>query len=175
MKQGYIQIFTGNGKGKTSAALGTLLRSVGAGYKCLLIQFMKSGFPYSELEALKRFSDLVTVESFGGDEHVIEKRPPTKNEIEETRRRLDLAKEALDESKYDVIILDEVCTAVYFGLFTDDEVIWLFDIKDETTELILTGRYCPMTWVERADLVTEMRQIKHYYAKGVNSRKGIDS
>lgn len=172
--RGCIQIYTGNGKGKTTAALGILLRAVGSNHKCLLIQFMKKGFPYTELESLKQFSNLVTIETFSGDNHVLEKRPPNEDEILEIKSGLELAKEALKTSSYDVVILDEISTACHFGLCKNEDVEELFTNWSDTTELILTGRYCPESWFEHADLVTEMKEIKHYYQKGVESRKGID-
>ncbi len=174
MERGSIQIFTGNGKGKTSAALGILLRAVGSNYKCLLIQFMKKDFSYSEIESLKLFSKLVTVKTFGGDSHVIEKRPPNSDEIKEIKSGLELAKMSLQKSTFDVIVLDELCTASHFGLCANEDVICLFDNWSDSTELILTGRYCPESWFKYAGLVTEMKEIKHYYTRGVESRKGID-
>ncbi|MBT3231726.1 MAG: cob(I)yrinic acid a,c-diamide adenosyltransferase [Calditrichaeota bacterium] len=174
MDRGCIQIYTGNGKGKTTAALGILLRAVASNYKCLLVQFMKKGFPYTELESLKQFSSFVTIETIGSDDHVLEKRPPNKTEIQEIKSGLEFAKETLKISSYDVVILDEISTVCHFGLCKNEDVIELFTNWSDTTELILTGRYCPENWFEYADLVTEMKEIKHYYQKGVESRKGID-
>jgi len=174
MNQGFIQIYTGNGKGKTSAALGIVLRAAGAELKCLIIQFMKEGFDYSEMISIPFLSDWITIERYGNDAHVLEKRIPTKTECNTARNGLKRAREALTGDRYDVIILDEVCVAVHFGLFDADEVTPLFEHKSVKVELILTGRYCPDDWIERADLVTDMREVKHYYSQGILSRKGID-
>ncbi|MDP8239559.1 MAG: cob(I)yrinic acid a,c-diamide adenosyltransferase [Candidatus Hatepunaea meridiana] len=170
----YIQIYTGNGKGKTSAALGVALRAAGAGLQTLLIQFMKDGFPYSEMISLPLLSEFITVEKYGSDVHVLEKRQPTTEERLLVKQGLNRARLALTVGDYDVLILDEICVAVHFDFFTAEEVAKLFDLRPDNVELILTGRYCPKEWIERADLVTEMREVKHYFNKGVLSRKGID-
>ncbi len=174
MDKGYLYIFTGNGKGKTSAALGVILRAAGAGRRCLLIQFMKVGFPYSELAALLCFEGMIDVEQFGDDDHVLEKRVPTIEERAVARQGLTRCRQALLSGEYDLIILDEVCPAVHFGLLDEGEVAELFSLRTERADLLLTGRYCPPAWIEAADVVTEMTEIKHYYTRGVTSRKGID-
>jgi cob(I)alamin adenosyltransferase len=173
--RGMIQIYTGNGKGKTTAALGVALRAAGAGKKTLLIQFMKASFPYREYESLKHLNDFITVERFGTDKFVIEKRQPTSEECEEISAGLKRAARAFTESSHDIVILDELCVAVYFKAIQSDTVISLLKDKPEPLELILTGRYCPPDWIDLADLVTEMTEIKHYYTQGVLSRPGIDS
>jgi len=174
MDKGFIHIYTGNGKGKTSAALGIALRAAGANLKCLLIQFMKDGFSYSELNSISLLSKWITVERYGDDAHVLEKRPPTDEEQKAARQGLDRAKDALVSGVFDVVILDEICVAVHFGLLMEEDVIDLFNKRPDNVELILTGRYCPEAWIERADLVTEMKEVKHYFKQGVLSRKGID-
>lgn len=174
MNQGFIQIYTGQGKGKTTAALGVALRAAGAGLKTLLIQFMKDGFPYSELNSLLKLTDWIRVERFGGDAHVLEKRPPTDLECRAALRGLELALEAFQNREFEVLILDEICVAVHFGLLKESAVSNLLAQKPGGMELILTGRYCPASWLELADLVTEFKDIKHYYTTGVLSRAGID-
>lgn len=174
MEKGYLQIYTGNGKGKTCAVLGLAVRAAGAGLRILLIQFMKQGFPYSELSSLQMLKDNITVEQYGNDLHVLEKRPPTKAESEAVRRGLDRAHEAFAYGEYDIIILDEICVTVKFGLLSEEEVNTLLDNRPDNVELILTGRYCPQSWIDRADLVTEMKEVRHYFAKRVLSREGID-
>ncbi len=173
--KGYIHIYTGNGKGKTTAALGLALRAAGAGLRTLLIQFMKEGFPYSEMVSLPKLSKWITVERYGSDAHVLEKRQPSSDERATTQHGLERAVKAVKSEKFDVVILDEICVAVHFGLLAETEVTRLFDLRTENIELILTGRYCPETWIERADLVTEMCEVKHYFQQGVTSRKGIDA
>lgn len=173
LKKGFIQVYTGNGKGKTTAALGQAIRSSGSGMKSLIIQFMKD-FPYGELRALKSLEPLITIEQYGNDTFVFEKRPPEVKEKEEIQRGLKRASESLLSGEYDLVILDEICVCFYFGLLDLDDVMPLLSMKPENVELILTGRYCPEEILDMADLVTEMREIKHYYQKGITSRKGIE-
>lgn len=173
LKKGFIQVYTGNGKGKTTAALGQAIRSSGSGMKSLIIQFMKD-FPYGELRALKSLEPLITIEQYGNDTFVFEKRPPEDKEKKEIQRGLKRAQDALLSGEYDLVILDEICVCFYFGLLNLDDVMPLLSMKPENVELILTGRYCPEEILDMADLVTEMREIKHYYQKGITSRKGIE-
>jgi cob(I)alamin adenosyltransferase len=174
LNKGYIQIYTGNGKGKTTAAIGQAVRAAGFGLKTYIVQFMKE-FPYNELNSLKHLKEWITIEQFGGDEFVYKKEPPGKNEIDKAHRGLAAAKAKMLSGKYDIIILDEVCVSIYFGLFSDEEILTFIKQKPENVELILTGRYCPEKLLDKADLVTEMNEVKHYYQEGVTSRKGIES
>jgi len=173
LSKGFIQVYTGNGKGKTTAALGQALRASGSGMKTLIVQFMKD-FPYGELKALKNLAPFITVEQFGNDTFVFEKRPPDDNDREPVKRALSRSREALLSGQYDLVILDEICVCFYFGLLKPEDVLPLLEIKPENVELILTGRYCPDVILEKADLITEMREVKHYYQKGITSRKGIE-
>ncbi len=175
MIRGYIQIYTGNGKGKSTAALGVALRAAGAGLKVKIIQFMKSGYTYCEYASLERLKPQITVETFGDDLFVLSKQPPAEADIQQAKSGINRAWEIFELQSYNVLILDEICVAVYFGLLKVEDGLCLIDAKPESLELILTGRYCPMQWIERADLVTEMREVKHYYREGVLSRRGIDS
>jgi len=174
LSQGYIQIYTGNGKGKTTAAIGQAVRAAGFGLKTYIVQFMKE-FPYNEVKSLKRLKEWITIEQFGGDDFVYKKEPPGKNEIDKAQRGLAAAKAKMLNSKYDIIILDEVCVSIYFGLFSDEEILTFVKQKPDNVEIILTGRYCPDKLLDKADLVTEMNEVKHYYQDGVKSRKGIES
>jgi len=174
LNKGFVQIYTGNGKGKTTAAIGLAVRAAGFGLRSYIVQFMKE-FPYSELISLKHLKEWITIEQFGGDEFVYKKEPPDKNEIDKAHRGLAVAKAKMLKGKFDVIILDEVCVSIYFGLFTDEEILTFIKQKPENIELILTGRYCPEKLLDKADLVTEMNEVKHYYQDGVKSRKGIES
>jgi len=174
MKKGYIQVYTGNGKGKTTAALGLSLRAVGHGFRVGIIQFMKD-FLYGELRALKRFDDLITVRRFGNDRFVFKKQVPSDKDIQEAAKGLFEAKEMMQSGKYDIIILDEICVAIYFKLVTEKQVLEVIDFRPQNIELILTGRYCPRSILNKADLVTEMQEIRHYYRKGIRSRTGIES
>lgn len=174
LNRGMIQIYTGNGKGKTTAAIGQAVRAAGAGLKSYIIQFMKD-FPYNESNSLKLLSQWITIDKVGKDDYVFRKEPPPQEEIEKAKLALENVKEKMLNDNYDLIILDEICVAIYFGLFTVEDVLPLLDSKPEGVELILTGRYCPQVLIERADLVTEMKEVKHYYQKGILSRAGIDS
>jgi cob(I)alamin adenosyltransferase len=170
----FTQIYTGNGKGKTTAAIGQAVRAAGCGLKSLLIMFMKE-FPYSELSALELLKEWITVELYGGDEFVYRREPPGEEELAIARKALARAEAAMHSGDYDIVILDEVCVAVYFGLLSANEVGKVIQSRPAQVELILTGRYCPKEWYELADLVTEMREVKHYYQQGVLARKGFES
>ncbi|MEW6701537.1 MAG: cob(I)yrinic acid a,c-diamide adenosyltransferase [Bacteroidota bacterium] len=174
LKNGFIQIYTGNGKGKTTAAIGQAVRAAGAGLKSYIIQFMKE-FPYSEIQLLKNLNAWITIEQTGKDDFVLRKEPPPQDEMDKAKLALELAKQKMLSGKYDLIILDEVCVAIYFGLFSEEDVLKFLDAKPKNVELILTGRYCPKILIECADLVTEMKEVKHYYQKGILSRRGIES
>ncbi len=173
--QGFVQIYTGNGKGKSTAAYGLALRAAGAGKKTLLIQLMKATYPYSELNVFARLTEWITVKRYGSDEFVLEQRPATDREIEPGREALQRVVRAFEERSHDLVILDEVCVAVHFGLLEADDLLPIFAARPGGVELVLTGRYCPDEWLEYADLVTEMREVKHYYTRGVLSRPGFDS
>lgn len=174
LKKGYIHIYTGNGKGKTTAALGLALRAAGAGLKTYIAQFMKE-YPYSEINSLKSLSDFITVEQFCGDEFVYKKQLPDETEIRKAIDGLNKAKIMMLSGEYDLIILDEVLVSIYFKLLTVEQIKEFLEQKPERVEMILTGRYCPEILYEKADLITEMKEIKHYYSKGITSRKGIES
>lgn len=172
MQNGYIQVYTGNGKGKTTAAFGVALRAVGAGYKVYIGQFMKSG-EYSERKAFREFGeDRIKMEQYGqGQElsHIDEEAY-----AKAAREGMEKAVEALKCNEYDVIILDELNVALHFGYVQLSEVLELISLKSPETELIITGRYACQEVMEKADLVTEMKEVKHYYNKGVQARKGIE-
>ena len=174
LEKGFIQIYTGNGKGKSTAAIGQAVRASGFGLKSYIAQFMKE-YPYNELNSLKLLHEWITIEQFAGDDFVIRKELPNKVEMDKARRGLETAKAKMLKGKYDIIILDEILVSIHFGLFNDEEVMTFMKMKPENVELILTGRYCPDKILEAADLVTEMKAIKHYYQEGVLARKGIES
>lgn len=174
LKQGFIQIYTGNGKGKSTAAIGQAVRAAGFGLKSYIAQFMKE-YPYNELKSLKLLKEWITIEQFGGDEFVYKKELPGKVELDKAKNGLSSAKEKMLSGHYDLIILDEAIVAVYFKLITTKDLIDFINVKPDNVELILTGRYCPEELIEKADLVTEMKEVKHYYQKGITSRRGIES
>lgn len=174
LEQGYIQIYTGNGKGKSTAAIGQAVRAAGYGLKTYIAQFMKE-YPYNELISLEHLSEWITIVQFAGDDFVYRKEIPNKVEMDKARRGLETAKAKMLSGKYDLIILDEILVSIHFGLFNDEEVLTFMKMKPKNVELILTGRYCPDKVLEAADLVTEMKVIKHYYQEGILARKGIES
>jgi len=171
--QGLIQIYTGNGKGKTTAALGLALRAAGHGMRTYIGQFMK-GQRYGELAAVKPLSPWITIEQFGrkGFLHVSEN--PDDADVRRAHIGLEKCRAAMLSKKYRIIVLDEVNVALDFKLLTEPEVHEFLDEKPDDVEVILTGRYAPPSLVRRADLVTEMREKKHYFAKGVKARIGIE-
>lgn len=172
--KGYIHVYTGNGKGKTTAALGLALRAAGRGMKTFIVQFMKD-FPYGEVKSIHQWNGLIRLEQCGNDTFVLDKRPPGKSDFEAAKQGLQRVQEAMLSGEYDIVIMDEVCVAIYFGLLKTETVLLLLEKKPTFVELILTGRYCPSELIQKADLVTEMREIKHYYQKGIEARKGIES
>ncbi len=174
LEAGYIQVYTGNGKGKSTAAIGQAVRAAGNGMKTYIIQFMKE-YPYSELNSLKYLSEWITIEQKGGDDFVYKRELPSEAEKTKAREALRKAADLMAGGGYDIVILDEVLVTVYFKLLTEDEIIEVITEKPGRVELILTGRYCPDKIIEIADLVTEMKEIKHYYSKGITSRRGIES
>lgn len=168
--QGYIHLYTGNGKGKTTAAIGLAIRAAGAGKKVFIAQFVK-GMHYAELDSLKRFPE-IEINQYGLDCFIEQK--PTKEDIDAARKGLKAVSEIISTEKFDIIILDEICIALYYQLFSLDEVNSLLKSKSKSTEIVLTGRYAPKDLIDIADLVTEMKEIKHYYTTGIKARKGIE-
>jgi cob(I)alamin adenosyltransferase len=169
--KGLVHVYTGDGKGKTTAAIGLGIRAVGAGLRVHMIQFMK-GRRYSELDALKHIPGF-TVVQFGRDEFVSKKKPE-QIDIDLARKGLAHAREVMRKNECDVLILDEINVAVDYQLLSSADVLDLINMKPETMELVLTGRYAKPEIVQQADLVSEMLEIKHPFQKGVPCRKGID-
>jgi len=167
---GYIHLYTGNGKGKTTAALGLALRAVGAGKKVFIAQFVK-GMHYAELDALKRLPE-IELKQYGLDCFIVNQ--PTQDDIDAARKGLDEVAKIIAQNKFEIVILDEICIALFYHLFEIDQVLTILNTKPVETEIILTGRYAPAELYEIADLVTEMTEIKHYYTKGIKARKGIE-
>jgi cob(I)alamin adenosyltransferase len=169
--KGYIQLYTGNGKGKTTAALGQAIRAAGAGIKVFIGQFVK-GMPYSELELIFRLMPEITIKQYGRDCFIV--REPEQEDIDAARAGLASVAEIIANGDYGMVILDEVCIALYYKLFSLDELLEILNTRPEATEIILTGRYAPRRLIDRADLVTEMKEVKHYYSSGIEARKGIE-
>ena len=169
--KGYVQVYTGNGKGKTTAALGLSIRAAGAGLKVFIAQFIKNG-DYSEIKALKRFSDLITVEQFGSGRFIRGK--PTPEDIECAQKGIEKIKSIVSAGNYKMVILDEANVAIKFGLFPAEDLLYLIDNKPEEVEIVITGRNADQRIIEKSDLVTEMKEIKHYFQKEVKARVGIE-
>ncbi len=168
--KGYIHLYTGNGKGKTTAAIGLAVRAVGAGKKIFIGQFAK-GMHYSELDALKRFPE-IEVRQFGLECFIRQK--PAEKDIEAARKGFQETVSVIKENKYDIVIMDEACIALHYKLFDIKEFLAVLKNKPESMEIVLTGRKAPKELYETADLITEMKEIKHYYNEGVQARKGIE-
>ncbi len=171
--KGYIQVYTGNGKGKTTTAIGQAIRALGGGLKVYFVQFMKN-FQYSELSLLENIHPNFTIKRYGTDDFVFKKTPPDEKLIVEMRDGLKKTEQIMLSESYDIIILDEILVSIYFKIFKTQEVISFLQKKPEKIEIILTGRYCPNEIIKLADLVTDMKEVKHYYQKGVSSRPGIE-
>jgi cob(I)alamin adenosyltransferase len=170
-KRGYIQVYTGNGKGKTTAAIGLAIRAAGAGLKVYIAQFMKLG-DFSEIKALERFSDLITVEQFGLDHFVGGK--PSPEDVAAAQKGLERVEAIMATDEYKVVILDEINMATQLGLIDTQALLTLIVNKPYDLELVITGRYASPLIIDAADLVTEMKLVKHYFKKGVMARVGIE-
>ncbi len=171
-RKGLVQVFTGDGKGKTSAALGTVLRSLGHDFKVCIIHFMKGTFPYGEQKMLSSLPN-VTLQVFGRLSFV-DPRNPEEEDKEEARKALDAGRAAVLSGEYDLVVLDEINVASAWGLVGVGEVVKLIEEKPEHVELILTGRYADGRLIELADLVTEMKMVKHPLDKGIEARAGCE-
>lgn len=169
--KGYIQVYTGDGKGKTTAALGLCLRSAGARLKVYIGQFLKKG-RYSEHKALDIYSDFITIRQFGTPGFLFGE--PTDADIAAAENGLSAIQSAISAGLYDVVVLDEINVAIHYGLIPLESVLRLMSTKPDTVELVLTGRNAHEDIVAAADLVTEMRLIKHYHEAGVSARRGIE-
>ena len=174
MKKGLIIIFTGKGKGKTTAAMGQALRAVGQGLKVLMLQFVKGTWDYGELESVKRLEPDFEIQPLGKG-FIRSNSKLDENEAQENvNQSWKQARNEILSDKYDMIILDEINYVISYGLLPVEEVLALFEEKPDRLHLILTGRDAHQSIVERADLVTEMNEIKHQYSKGIKAQKGIE-
>ena len=173
MEKGLIQVYTGNGKGKTTAALGLALRAVGHRLRVLVIQFMKGNINYGELESSKKLSPYLTIKQ-AGRETFVSRTNPDPIDIRLVQDGFDFAKKALADEAYDILILDEINVAVDYGLVVLSDLLHLLDTKPDGVELVLTGRNANPEVMEKADLVTEMVERKHYYRNGIGAREGVE-
>jgi len=171
--KGYVQVYTGNCKGKTTAALGLAFRAMGHGLRTYIGQFMK-GQQYSELEAARMVQPYIVIEQYGKDTFIHVQHPPAAEDVDMAQSGLARAKQAMLSGEYDIIVFDEITTAHYFGLISVEEMLDVIASKPDGVEVVFTGRYAPQEVIEAADLVTEMVEVKHYYEQGVKSRMGIE-
>jgi cob(I)alamin adenosyltransferase len=175
LKKGCIQVYTGNGKGKSTAAFGLAMRMAGNGGRVYIARFMK-GRRSGEYAALEHFNDslpgCLDYEDFGSGKFVFG--APSTEDIELARAGLERVRKAFSSGEYDLVILDEINNALYFGLLTEDELMTALSTRAGHTELVLTGRNAPQRVVDAADLVTEMREHKHYFNAGIPARRGIE-
>ena len=169
--KGYVHIYTGNGKGKTTAAFGLALRAAGAGLRVYIAQFVK-GMKYSEMNSLVKLEESITLKQYGRDCFIY--RDPEKEDIQAAQEGLREVREIMSSVEYNMIILDEANIATYYNLFSVDDLLDFIRAKPEEVELVITGRYADLRIMEKADLVTEMKEVKHYYQKGVQARDGIE-
>lgn len=172
--RGCLQVYTGNGKGKTTAAFGLALRAAGRGLRTYIGQLMK-GSEYGELAGAAALGDLITVEQLGSPECIPLRDEPAAKDVELARQGLDRCLQALLSGDYRIVIVDEGCVSVHFGLIDEADLLALADARPADIELVITGRYAPESLLDRADLVTEMREVKHYYdTENLQARDGIE-
>jgi len=173
-KQGFIHIYTGNGKGKTTAALGLCLRAAGHGLRCAFVQFMKKR-ETGEMISCGRMSPAILFEQYGSEDFVKgDNAEVDEKQRMEAERGLARAREILESGKFDVVVLDEIIMLPMLRVADEEKIVQLMEIKRGMTELVLTGRGAGGELIRRADLVTEMKEIKHYYSSGVPARRGIE-
>ncbi|HEK86730.1 MAG: cob(I)yrinic acid a,c-diamide adenosyltransferase [Candidatus Saccharicenans sp.] len=171
--KGYLQVYTGEGKGKTTAALGLAFRAAGRGFKTYFGQFLK-GQPTGEIMSAKKLAPLIKIEQFGRKKFIKVTENFEEEDYKLAAEGLEKCLEAMLSGEYQIIVLDEINVAMNLGLLSEDQVHKFLDKKPDEVEVVLTGRYAPESIIERADLVTEMVCRKHYYNKGVQARKGIE-
>jgi cob(I)alamin adenosyltransferase len=173
LERGLVEVYTGDGRGKTTAAIGLAFRAVGRGLRVHIVQFLKGDESYGEFQSCKAHPD-IEIEQFGRREFVNLNEPSTVD-IELARQGLARAREVLVSGEADLVILDELNVAIGFGLVTVEDALALVEMKPDHVELLITGRMAPAELIERADLVTEMREVKHPFKAGVLAREGIDN
>ena len=173
LSKGYVHVYTGNGKGKTTAALGLAFRAMGHGLKTYIGQFMK-GQHYGELDAARMVKGFITIEQYGKDTFIHSTTPPDPSDVRMAVNGLSKIRDAMFSGLYNIIVLDEIITAHYFHLVSLDDMLELIKQKPDGIELIFTGRYAPSALIDSADVVTEMTEINHYYQENVNARDGIE-
>lgn len=168
---GYVQVYTGNGKGKTTAAIGLAIRALGAGWQVFFAQFLKTA-EYSEHKALAKFPDQIAIKTYG--RKVFIRGEPEEEDVRLAQEAVKEIAEIVTSGRHRLVVLDEANVAVHYGLIKVDQILDLIDRKDAGVELLITGRYADPRLIDRADLVTEMTEVKHYYHRGIQARVGIE-
>ncbi len=170
-QKGYIHVYTGNGKGKTTAAIGIAMRAIGAGKKVFFAQFVK-GMAYSEVKTMEHFAPNITVKQYGLNCFIYN--APTQADIDAAQKGFKEVTDIILSETYDMVVLDEANIAIYYQLLSVNELLDLLKRKPKSTEIIITGRYARKELIDFADLVSEVKEVKHYYTKGIEARKGIE-
>lgn len=174
-QKGLLIVYTGDGKGKTTAALGMTVRAVGYGWKVCIIQFIKGSWKYGEMDGIKRLAPEVEFNIMGeGFVGIIDDDKPLEQHQKAAKAAYDMTLAKMKSKKYQLVILDELNIAIKLGLISDDELFFLLDQKPEQLHLVITGRDATQALINRADLVTEMTEIKHPFQKGIQAQKGVD-
>ena len=174
VRRGLIIVNTGPGKGKTTAAMGTALRAVGQGMRVLMLQFLKGSWHYGELDAVQAFGDRFVMKQMGRGFVKVGAEKPDAEDVRLVEQAWAEAEQAIQSGSWDLVILDEINYAISYGMLEPAKVVNTLQKKPEMVHLILTGRNAHPTIVELADTVTEMRQVKHAYEKGVMAQRGIE-
>jgi len=174
VRKGLIIVNTGPGKGKTTAAMGTALRAVGQGMKVLMLQFLKGSWHYGELDAVKAFGDSFVMKQMGRGFVKVGGAEPDPEDVNMVEEAWNESRDAILSGKWDLVVLDEINYAISYGMLDPQKVVEALKQKPEMVHVILTGRNAHPTIVELADTVTEMRQVKHAYEKGVEAQRGIE-
>lgn len=167
----FVHVYTGNGKGKTTAAFGLSLRAAGAGKKVFFAQFVK-GKTYSEIKAVEQWLPSINIKQFGRGCFIV--KHPEQADIDAARQGLDKVRLVLKSGKYQLVVLDEANIAIFYKLFTVNELLEAINERHPDTEVVVTGRYAPQQLIDVADLVTEMKEVKHYFTEGIEAREGIE-
>lgn len=173
LERGQVQVYTGAGKGKTTASLGLALRAAGRGLKVVMVQFIKGGGEYGEHYAARQLAPFMTIHQTGRDGWLFRDNLDPED-IRLAQEALSLARQVLTGGDYDLVILDEINGAAWFGVISVEDILELISLRPHQVELVLTGRNADERVIAAADLVTEMREVKHYYQQGVNARVGIE-
>ena len=174
-EKGFVIVYTGGGKGKTTAALGLALRALGYNHKVCMIQFIKGSWHYGELDSVKRLEPELELTAVGkGFVGIIDDKSPREDHEKIAEEAIKICKEKINSDKFDVVILDEINYAVNLGLIRTEQVIELIKMQPDDLDLVLTGNHAKQEIIDLADLVTEMKEIKHPFKSGIKAKKGID-